>query len=383
MAEKMISVSKWRTRIAVSAFFFLTGLCFSSWASRIPDIQHTLDLSEGALGSILLCIPFGSLASLPVAGWLVSRMGSDKVLVITCAFYALLLPLIGLAPSIWILVTVLFFFGFIGNMGNIAVNTQAVAVEQIFGKTIMSSFHAIWSLAGLAGAGIGTLMINFQLPPFYHFLIIAVVAYILIATNGRSTVKQPPAAQDVKQPFFVKPDKTLIGLGIIAFCCMICEGTMYDWSGIYFTKVVKARPGLVTLGYTAFTLAATLGRFTGDWLAHRYGIKNILTASGIFTATGLLISVIFPFTATSVAGFFLVGIGISAVIPLVYSAAGRSGTMSPGMALAAVTTLGFFGFLLGPPLIGFIAQASSLRASFAVISVIGIMITVMARRQRI
>jgi MFS family permease len=212
-------------------------------------------------------------------------------------------------------------------------------------------------------------------------MIIAVAAITIWATNGHATVKTHIPVKG-KQPFFVRPDKTLIGLGIIAFCCMISEGTMYDWSTVYFARALNADHGLVPLGFQAFTLAATTGRFAGDWLAHRYGIKKILVISGIFTSCGLLISAIIPTITTAVRGFFMVGLGVSAVIPLVYSEAGRSKSMSPSMALAAVTTLGFFGFLLGPPLIGFIAQASGLRTSFAIVAIMGLMITVLARRQQ-
>lgn len=366
----------------MSAFFFLTGLCFASWGSRVADIQLKLGLDEAGLGLILLAIPGGSALSLPIAGWLINRYGSSRILSAACLLYALLLPLIGLAPSIATLVVALFFFGFIGNIGNIAVNTQAVSVEQLFGKTIMSSFHAIWSLAGLAGASIGNLMVNLHLEPLNHFLIIALAAIVIWATNAHKTVKTHIPVKG-KQPFFVKPDKTLVGLGVIAFCCMISEGTMYDWSTVYFARALNASPGLVPLGFQAFTLATTTGRFTGDWLAHRYGIKKILMVSGVLTATGLLISALFPYIATAIAGFFLVGLGVSAVIPLVYSEAGRSKSMSPSMALAAVTTLGFFGFLLGPPLIGFIAHASGLRTSFAIVAIMGLMITVLARRQKL
>lgn len=372
--------NKWQARLAVSAFFFLNGLCFASWASRIPAIQERLQLNEGALGTLLLCIPIGALTSLPLSGWVITRTGSRPVMILSAMLYALCLCMIGLAPTPFILGITLFCFGIIGNLGNISVNTQAVAVELLFNRTIMASFHATWSMAGLTGAGIGILMINLHVPPQMHFFYVAAIAFLIVLTSFRYTLRQP-GEKTAKQPFFVKPDKALIGLGIIAFCCMICEGTMYDWSGVYFAKVVNARPGLVTIGYTAFTLATTTGRFLGDWLTLRYGIKGMLSGSGVLTAAGLLLAVFLPFTFWATIGFFLVGLGVSTVIPLVYSQAGKSSTMSPGMALAAVTTVGFFGFLLGPPLIGFIAQAVGLRVSFSVIAMMGLMITFMAKRK--
>ncbi|WP_109698332.1 MFS transporter [Chitinophaga deserti] len=376
----MNDINRYKARLSVAAFFFLNGLCFASWASRIPAIQEHLALSEAALGSLLLCIPVGALISLPIAGWLVTRSGSRPVMILAAVLYAVFLFCIGQAGNPWILGFVLFLFGFAGNLGNISVNTQAVSVEALYGRSIMSSFHAVWSLAGLAGAGIGTLMVTLRTPPSQHFMMVAGAALLLVILSFRNALPHTKTAGG-HQPIFVKPDKTLISLGIIAFCCMICEGTMYDWSGVYFAKVVEADPGKVTIGYTAFTAATTSGRFIGDWLTKRFGILGMLKGSGILAASGLLLSVAFPTVWFSALGFFLVGLGVSTVIPLVYSEAGRSKTMSQSMALAAVSTFGFFGFLLGPPLIGFIAQASGLRISFLFIAVMASMITVMAVRK--
>ncbi len=377
-----MTLNKWHARLAVSAFFFLNGLCFSSWGSRIPAIQANHGLSEAGLSALLLCIPIGALLSLPFAGWLVSRAGSRPVMLAAALLYALFLTLIGLAANPFVLGAMMFLFGFIGNLGNISVNTQAVSVEALYGHTIMSSFHAVWSLAGLTGAGIGTVMVNLFIPPLMHFIFISVLALILTGIAYRYTL--PEQAQPVgvsRPPIFVKPDRTLIGLGVIAFCCMICEGTMYDWSGVYFAKAVAAAPGQVTMGFMAFTAATTSGRLAGDWLTRRYGITGMLRGSGLLTAAGLLLSVLLPYPIPAAAGFFFVGLGVSTVIPLVYSAAGKSSAMSQSMALAAVSTLGFFGFLAGPPIIGFIAEAAGLRWSFAVIALMGLMITFLASKK--
>ncbi|MCK7559963.1 MFS transporter [Chitinophaga sedimenti] len=325
------------------------GLCFSSWGSRVADIQRKMDVGEGALGLIFLAIPCGLGLSLVIAGWLTNRLGSQRLLSIACLGYALMLPMLGLAPNIALLVLALFIFGFVGNLGNIAVNTRAVSVERMFGQTIMSSFHGIWSLAGLVGANVGSLMIKFHVDPLYHFLFVAGAGVLLWATNASSTLP-PEAPVSGKQPIFVKPDKSLLGLGVIAFCCMISEGTMYDWSTVYFAKTIQSAPEQVALGFSAFTVATTTGRFTGDWLSRRIGIMGILSLSGIITASGLLLSAIFPTVMMGIIGFFLVGLGVSAVVPLLYSEAGRSKTMSPSMAIAAVSSIGFPGFLLGPRL---------------------------------
>jgi MFS family permease len=184
-------------------------------------------------------------------------------------------------------------------------------------------------------------------------------------------------------PVFVMPDNSLIKLGAIAFCSMICEGAMFDWSVIYFKKVVLAPIDWIGAGFTAFMATMALGRFVADGFAHRFGLKRTMQISGMLTATGLLIAVIFPHFYTALIGFLFVGAGVSSVVPMVYSAAGKSKTMAPGVALAAVSTLGFMGFLIGPPIIGFIAGLATLRASFTLIAMMGICVAIVSTKAKI
>lgn len=368
-------------RIAVSCLFFLAGLCFSSWASRIPDIRLHLHLDNAALGAVLLGLPAGLLVSLPLAGWLVAKFGSRPIALAAAIAYACTLPVLGLAGAVWQLVACLFVFGMGGNLLNISINTQAIGTEALYGRTIMASYHGLWSLAGFSGAAIGTLFINLGWLPYQHFLVITGLALLIVlATAGSLVPEDPSAGKD--QPIFARPDRSLINLGIIAFCSMICEGAMFDWSGVYFQKVIHPPQGLVAIGYTAFMSTMASGRFFGDWLATKWGIKRILQISGTLTATGLLTAILFPWLWPALLGFLLVGAGVSSVIPLVYSAAGRSKVLSPGVALAAVSTIGYLGFLFGPPFIGFVAQAFNLRVSLGLIAVLGSMIVVMASKTK-
>ncbi len=369
-------------RIAVSCFFFLTGLCFASWASRIPAIRDRLQLNDAALGGILFSLPVGLVTSLPVAGFLVARFGSRIVAIVAAIAYSLILPLLGLASSTPQLIATLFVFGFAGNMLNISINTQAVGTETLYHpKPIMASFHGIWSLAGFTGAAIGTIMVRFNVAPAWHFCCITLAVFAIVLSISRFLVQTDPAG-DEKQPIFVRPDKSILNLGLIAFCSMICEGAMFDWSGIYFSKIVQPGPGWVTVGYTAFMSTMAAGRFVGDWVAFKLGMKRMLQLSGLCTTSGLLLAVILPQFITATIGFMLVGAGVSSVVPMVYSAAGKSKKMSPGVAIAAVSTVGYMGFLFGPPFIGFIAQASSLRVSLGLIAVMGTLIAVLAARMK-
>jgi len=372
-----VSMSPRIHRIAVSVFFFIAGLTFSTWASRIPDIKDKLHLSEAGLGSVLFALPVGLMASLLLSGWLVSKYGSRRIVIGAAIVYPAILVVLAIASSIFQLVVGLFFFGLIANFVNIAMNTQAVGVEILYRRSIMASFHGLWSLAGFAGAAFGTFFVSQSISPFVHFSLVAIASGLLVLVSYRSTL---PAAADVqnKQPIFVRPDKHILILGLIAFCCMVCEGAMADWSGVYFKKVVETAAAYTTLGYVAFTGTMATGRFLGDWLVTKFGVKKVLQWSGTLIAAGLLLAVLFPNIITATAGFLFVGFGVSSVVPIAYGLAGRSNTMSPGMALSAVSTIGFLGFLIGPPMIGFIAEASSLRFSFALIALLGLGTTVLA-----
>lgn len=376
-----LTLSRKTIRTAVATFFFIQGLSFASWASRIPHIQRQLDLSEAGLGGVLFALPVGLMASLPLSGWLVARYGSRLIVIIAVSLYSFTLPFIGLVQAPWQLVAVLFCFGLWGNLANISVNTQAVGTEALYGRSIMASFHGVWSLAGFTGAAIGTLMISFQITPFLHFSLISTLAFLLVLVAYKYTLPQD-APRDSNQPIFVRPDHRLLLLGLIAFCCMICEGTMFDWGGVYFHKVVRAPAELTTLGYVAFMSTMAGGRFVGDKLAVRIGVKRLIQLNGVLIALGLLIAVFFPTLIAATFGFLLVGVGVSTVVPMVYGAAGKSKTMSAGVALAAVSSISFFGFLLGPPMIGFIAEASSLRVSFAIIAALGFCATLLIGKVR-
>ena len=378
MMSSIAIQSPWRVaRIAVSAFFFSAGFCFASWASRIPDIQQKLNLNEAGLGMVLLSLPVGLMVSLPVSGFVVSRYGSRHMAIVAALLYAILLPFLGLVVLVWQLVIILFLFGFAGNLLNISMNTQGVSVEALYGRSIMASFHGVWSLAGFGGAAVGTLMLSIFISPFLHFCIIAtLVCCIVLVVYKYLLVKD--IHSDSKAPVFAKPDGALLKLGLIAFCCMLCEGTMFDWSGIYFVKEVQVPKSLTTLGYVAFMTTMAGGRFTGDWMSVKIGKKNMIRMSGLLIAGGLMLAVVLPYTVPATIGFLITGMGVSSVVPLLYSAAGRSGKVAAGVALAAVSTIGYLGFLFGPPAIGLIAQASSLRWSFALIAFLGLGVSLLA-----
>lgn len=367
-----------KRRVALGAFFFFVGLCFASWAARIPDIQAKFDLSEGQLGTLLLFLPLGSVIGLPIAGWAVHQYGSRKVIMIGSFAYAMTLPLIGLSPSLYMLVPVLVLYGMLGNVMNISLNTQGLALEDEMGKSILASFHGLWSLAGFTGAGIGAGMIFLKASPALHYAAVMVLSIVIILSAKGYVIKDRKTTEGGSGLVMKKPDALLLRISLIAFLGMMAEGCMFDWSGVYFKKVVQSDPSLIALGYVAFMGAMASGRFITDKVAARYTKVEVIQVSGVLIFIGLSLAVVFPTVTMATAGFLLVGLGVASIIPLSYSIAGRSKLYSPSVALALVSTISFFGFLLGPPLIGFIAELFNLKVSFALIAVAGLGITVLS-----
>lgn len=374
-----LSPEKKRTRLAVSLVYFSMGLSFASWASRIPDIKTALFLNDALFGSILFALPVGQFLMMPFSGKLVTRFGSDNVLKFALPAYTLALSSIGLVQSGWQLALVLFVFGLAGNLCNISVNTQGVAAERLYGRPIMASFHGGWSLAGFTGALIGLIMINLKINPFWHFVTIIGVVWLIVRINypylvRTSIVKNPNVP---RRKFFMKPDAILLQLGIIGFFSMASEGAMFDWSGVYFKDVVQAPASLVILGYTSFMIMMATGRFVADYFITKIGRKLLMQICGVMISGGLFTAVIFPNLIASTIAFMLVGLGVSSIVPTVYSTAGKHPTIPTGIALTIVSSVSFLGFLMGPPLIGFISGAFGLRYSFAFIGIFGIGITLL------
>jgi MFS family permease len=373
--------SKLQVRIAVSVFFFCQGVCFASWASRIPDIKSALHLNEAALGSILLGLPIGQFLTMPFSGRAVTRFGSKNVLRIAILFYAFALTNIGLVNAPWQLALCLFMFGVSGNLCNISVNTQGVNAEALYGRAIMSSFHGVWSTAGFTGALIGLLMMKLHVSPYLHFWIVGGLVMIISQVFIKFLLDTPTNKEAASFKRISKPHGLLLQLGIIGFCCLSCEGCMFDWSGVYFKQVVKAEGPWVSLGYACFMIMMATGRFVGDKLAEKFSRKKMVQVSGVLIFSGMMFAVALPYLITAAIGFLVVGFGVSTIVPLLYSTVGKADLkISKGMAIATVSSIGFLGFLMGPPLIGYIAQLAGLQYSFMTIAFLGLGISVLISR---
>ena len=369
-----------RTVTAVSVFFFIQGMTFGSWASRIPDLKFRLGLSEGQLGTILFMLPLGQLTMMPFSGRIVTRLGSRNVLRIALASYATILSLIGRVEHAWQLSLLLYLFGLVGNLCNISVNTQGVNAETVHGRPIFTRFHGLWSLGGFTGAIIGSLMMRKGIEPPGHLLGITGTVILLDIVFQRFLIPKQ-ALRSTLPPFKLRmPKGELLLLGVIAFCCMSVEGCMFDWTGIYFRQVVKADEALVSSGYAAFMMTMSGGRFLGDRMSTVFGRRRWVMVSGLLIFTGLLTTVVLPYLVPAVIGCLITGFGVSSIIPLMYGTAGRDPEVPGGIAIATVAGVGYLGFLLGPPVIGYMAELFGLRSSFLAMSIGGIAINALVRK---
>ncbi len=366
-----------RKRLAVAAYYFVPGVVFASWASRIPDVKHILHLSNGQLGSVLFAIPIGQLLMMAFSGVLVNKFGSKKMLVLSEIVYAAVLVGIGTSSSVFHLILALIGFGMMANLMNIATNTQACLVEKMYGRNIMSSFHGLWSLGGFAGGIIGALFANTVLPIEVHFGAILAMSLIIVALGFRHLVNDATAQaeeEDVPKFSFRTIDPVLFLLGLMGFAGMFCEGTVYDWSSVYFSSVVKPDEAFIRAGYVAGMGAMTLGRFLADGFVTKYGPSRVLKTCGGLIVTGLWLAAALPYLVTATLGFLLVGFGISSSVPICYSIAGKLGTIKASIAITIVSSISFFGFLVGPPVIGWISEATNLRIALSIAACLGLMI---------
>lgn len=369
-----------KERFGVSILFFICGLNFASWATRIPDYKVSLHLTDAELGRVLLGLPIGSLVSLPIAGWLLTKYRSKLISLLAVIFYIVVMPLIGLTTSQVSLFVTLFGFGMAGDILNIAMNTQVVGIENKLNKVVMSSFHAVFSLGLMFGSFIGGFLSKNDINPFQHFVAISIVNVISIPVFYRLLMNEDIKVEQKSEKtsvFSLSP--YLITLSIIALCGMLCEGAMADWITLYFKEYALENPFPTTIGFSAFALAMVVGRFSGDYLTIRLGLKNMLVLSGILLSAGIFILLIFSSVYLKITGCFITGVGIATIVPLVYSAAGNSGDLPPSVAIAGVSTIAYAGFLTGPVLIGYLSDLIGLPMALILLIILGICATLISQ----
>ena len=351
--------------LAAMLLFLLFGLVYGSWVSRIPAVQNALALNDAELGLSLLSMSVGSILAMPVTGLLLRRWGNMWVVRGSTALLALGLPLIITSATQLHLTLVLFIFGVVFGTVDISANAYAVAMESRLHRPMMSTMHGLFSVGGLIGAGITVAAAARGLEARPQFMAIAVVVAVLALVLGQKLIET--GGRDTSAPVFAMPPRSLLGLGLFAFCVLLSEGAIADWSAVYLEDVLGASASIAASGYAAFSIAIAACRFGGDPLIRRFGAAEVVRVGCLIAAGGMVLALVGGTVPTTIAGFALVGAGLAATFPTALGAAGRTPGMAPGMAIGAVATAGYAGLLTGPPIIGFISNAANLRVGLAMV----------------
>lgn len=353
-----------RHRRSTRLAFLTAGLAMSAWAPLVPYAKQRLALAEGPLGLLLLCLGLGSLLAMPLTGSLAARFGCRKVVLWSALVVCLAMPGLALAPTPLLLGLVLFIFGASLGTLDVAMNVQAVIVEKASGGALMSGFHGMFSLGGFAGAGSMAWLLWLGSGPLGACLAIVVLVALLLWRASPDLLREPEA-RGSDAPTFVMPHGAVIFIGALCFIVFLAEGAMLDWSAVFLSAERGLEEGRAGLGYAAFAVAMTCGRLTGDRVVGRFGGRRVLLAGGLCAALGFFTVVASPTPAIALAGFALIGLGASNIVPILFTAAGNQRAMPASLAIAAITTIGYAGILAGPALIGFVAHLSSLTLAFA------------------
>lgn len=365
----------WR---GVAAAFALNGVMLGTWAARVPAFVEKHGLSESSLGLFLLFMGLGALVSFPIAGRLADGLGAVRVTRWIAVAHLAALIVLGLAPNPVILAIALFLFGMCHGSMDVTMNSWAAEVEKQAGRSIMASFHAMWSLGAGFGAALGFFATTLAMSVGVHLIIAAVLAAVLLGpfmTVAWTSVTRP---HDNSVPVFALPRGPLVLVGVVAMSAGLGEGAVADWSAVFLRDTVQTSEARATLGYAAFSVTMVGMRLVADRLITRLGPPLVARIGGISAASGLAITTIFASFPAAMIGFVLMGIGYAALIPLAFSRAASDPVIPPGQGIASVATLGYGAMLLGPPLIGVIAEASSLRAAFVMVGAFAVLIAILA-----
>ncbi len=354
-----------RARLAVSILFFVNGAVLASWLPHIPTVKARLTSGDGQLGLVLLAMAAGAVVALPAAGWLIGLAGSRVMSAASAVALCLAMPLPVLSPSLPALVVSLAVLGACNGLLDVSMNAQAAAVEQRAGRPIMSSFHALFSLGGVAGALLASGVMSLGLSDIAH---VGAAALVGLAAVAVALPRLVPRERRQPGPALARPSRALLALGLLALLGLLAEGAMGDWSAVYLHDTLGASPAVAAVGFAAFSLAMAAGRLGGDALVGRFGPRRVLRASGTVAAVGLAGALLAAHPVAGVVGCALVGLGIANVIPVLFSAAARAPGVDAGRGLAAVATTGYLGFLSGPPLIGIVAEGAGLAVGLGLVS---------------
>lgn len=374
----LAAISGANDRVATRLIFALGGVVLGAWAPSVPLAKDRLDVNEGALGLLLLCMGVGSILAMPMTAFLTSRFGCRQVITVSALGLCMVLPLLSTVDTIVGMAATLVGFGVVMGCTSVSMNLQAVLVERHAGQSLMSGFHAMFSLGGIIGSGGMALLLSINVSAFIAALIISLLmlAMLIAARPGLLPYSEPDGA---KPPAFVMPRGIVLAIGVLSLLAMLAEGGVLDWGALFMVEAHRADLGLAGFAYTAFAITMTIGRLLGDWLRTAFGDLPVLIASAMLATAGFLASLFLPTAVAALAGFLLVGAGISNIAPILFTLTGKTRRMPANLAVASVLTVGYVGIIAGPAAIGLIAHATSVETAFFLLCAAMLVIAASAR----
>jgi len=354
-------------QLSTRIVFFIAGFGMAAWAPLVPFAKIRANIDDGLLGLLLLCLGVGSIVAMPLAGALAARLGCRLVIALSTGLICLTLPFLATVSAIPQLVASLLIFGAGVGCLDVAMNIQAVIVERASGQTMMSGFHGLFSLGGIAGAAGITILLGAGASPLTAVLwVIAAIAVVLALSASRLL----PYGSKNEGPAFAIPHGIVLFIGALCFILFLAEGALLDWSAVFLTSVRGMDASHAGLGYAAFALTMTIGRLTGDRVVRRVGSIRIVIFGGLCAAGGFALATLIPSWQVALLGYALVGVGCSNIVPVLFSSVGRQTVMPENVAVPAIMTLGYAGMLVGPAAIGFISHSTNLQTAFLVLVVL-------------
>lgn len=368
-----VPVSARHARSAASVSFGVHGAVAGTFATRIPWIADHVRTEPGGLGLALLFVSVGGIVAMPFTGRLVHRVPARVVVPALMVAWCLAIVPTAFAPSVATLGVALFAFGAASGAADVAMNAQGVAVEQVYGRSIMSGLHGMWSVGGLAASGLGVIAAHFDIPATVHFLVAGLaLAVLAVAVSPRLLNAAPAEGEDV--PRFALPPRPVLLIALVGFAAIFGEAACADWAALYLTEIARAAPAVGAAAYTGFATAMAVARLLGDRLVNRFGAVRTVRLSGITATAGAVLVMLARSPVPAIAGFALIGIGVAVVVPLAFAAAGNAGPR-PAHQIAGVATIVYGAGMAAPASIGGIAHVTSLPASFVVVAALTAYIT--------
>lgn len=354
-----------REQRATRTMFFLTGFATAVWAALVPFAKLNSQINDGTLGLLLLCLGGGALLAMPIAGALTTHYGCRVLLVAATILFCIMMPLLAILPQVVLLAMALLIFGIGIGTTDCVMNIQAILVEKAADRPMMSGFHGLYSVGGIAGALAMSMMMSLHLSPLLATIIASLLILLSVTINYRGLLSY---ANPAEGPAFARPKGAVLILGMICFILFLAEGTVLDWSAVFLIEYRDMPSIQGGLGFAFFSTTMMLGRLTGDKIISKFGAPRIVFLGIGVAIMGFLVVTLLPYWLGTLVGYALIGLGCANIVPIMFSAIGRQPSMPQAIAVPAVTTMGYAGVLAGPASIGFIAQHSSLPIAFLLVT---------------